>query len=730
MAPRDDSDPGRGPRRYGPNAHRRGPDQGDPYAEGRPSEQGGPGAADQRFGPGPNDPRFAPPPGQHLRPGPYDQSPRPPAPRDPSGPGGPGNPGSQDRSAPFRGPQSGPGGWSAGPGRPESPYPADPRRHPSDGNRAGGAGYPRAGRAPYAGTPGSGSPQAPRRTAVPGTPATRRPRRPVEPPPTAVLPGLAAAGGTPPPPAADAVADGREHPKRDNRRRALLATRIVAAVLSVALLAGAGVAWAFTGALQSNSGTSDAAANAGSGGVTFENGMTILLVGSDARTDADGNPLSAEELKQVGTEDDGGGINTDTMMLVHVPKGGGRATAVSLPRDTWISSAVTAKVEGPYSDGRQGQYAPNKLNSFYSTAKSYTATYLVNQGVTDRAQIERDSNEAGRTMLIKVIQAFSGMKIDHYAEVNLLGFFLLSNAIGGVPVCLNNAVDDPWSGAKFAAGPQEVQGTAALAFVRQRHGLPNSDLDRVKRQQAFLAGAADKILSVGTLTDPTKLTNLVGAVDRSVVFDKGFSVLDFAQQMTNLSSGNITFATLPTTGPEKSTNTDALATDPAQVKAFFASISEGDPTASVSGTSSALPSAAPTVDPSSVTVDVRDGTIADGVTDYVVTTVGNAGFTVGTQGVVPGTTSRSQTTATTVHYNPADGTDGAQQVLDTLGVGSLVADKEVAAGHVTVVVGTDLTVPSGLRAPGAVFLSPAPAGGVAAAQPAAWAQAASVPCVN
>lgn len=501
-------------------------------------------------------------------------------------------------------------------------------------------------------------------------------------------------------------------------------------MLSVALLAGAGIAWAFTGALQSNSGTSDAAANAGNNGVTFANGMTILLVGSDSRTDADGNPLSAEELQQVGTEDDGGGINTDTMMMVHVPKGGGKATAVSLPRDTWISEKVTSQVPGPYADGRQGQYAPNKLNSFYATAKSYTASYLTSQGVTDRAQIERESSEAGRTMLIKIVQAFSGMKIDHYAEVNLLGFYLLSNAIGGVPVCLNAAVDDPWSGAKFAAGPQEVQGTAALAFVRQRHGLPAGDLDRVRRQQAFLAGAADKILSVGTLTDPTKLGDLISAVDRSVVFDKGFSVLDFAQQLTNLSSGNITFLTLPTTGPETSTDKDALATNPAQVKAFFAGISDGDPSASVSGTSSALPSASSTVDPSSVTVDVRDGTVADGVTAHVVTLVGDAGFTVGTQSVVPGTTSRNQTTATVVRYNPADGKDAAQQVLDTLGVGSLTADKQVASGHVTVVVGTDLKVPSGLRAPGAAFVAPAPAGAASAVQPAAWVQAASVPCVN
>ena len=280
-------------------------------------------------------------------------------------------------------------------------------------------------------------------------------------------------------------------------------------------------------------------------------GMTILLVGSDARTDADGNPLSAEELAQVGTEDDGGGINTDTIMLVHVPQGGGKATAVSLPRDTWIGSKVINQVVGPYADGTEGQYDANKINSYYSTAKAYTEEHLVNQGVTDKAQIERESNEAGRTMLIRVVQAFTGMKIDHYAEVNLLGFYLLSNAIGGVPVCLNAAVNDPWSGANFPAGPQEVQGTAALAFVRQRHGLPDGDLDRVRRQQAFLSGAAeqDPVRRHADQSRP-KLNDLVDAVDRSVIFDKGFSVLTFAEQITNLSSGNINFETLPTTGPE------------------------------------------------------------------------------------------------------------------------------------------------------------------------------------
>src|SRR5699024_9420815 len=104
-----------------------------------------------------------------------------------------------------------------------------------------------------------------------------------------------------------------------------------------------------------------------------------------------------------------------------------------------------------------------------------------------------------------------------YAEINLIGFYLLSKAIGGVPVCLIEATKDPKSGANFPAGHFEVEGSDALAFVRQRHGLPGSDLSRVKRQQAFLAGALDKVLSVGTLTSPSALSDLLDTANRSLV---------------------------------------------------------------------------------------------------------------------------------------------------------------------------------------------------------------------
>lgn len=500
--------------------------------------------------------------------------------------------------------------------------------------------------------------------------------------------------------------------------------RIIAAVLAVAIVVVAGVGWWVRQDVNSASGVSNAADAAGDAGVAFRGGLNILLVGSDARTDAQGNDLSADELHALNTELSGG-TNTDTIMVLHIPEGGAKATAVSLPRDTWIGADVVAGLPGPYADGSKGDYKPNKINSFYGTAKTYTQEHLVATGVTDKAERERTSNEAGRVMLTKVVQKFTGLKINHYAEVNLLGFYLLSKAIGGVPVCLNAAVDDPFSGAKFPAGKQEVEGSAALAFVRQRHGLPQGDLDRVRRQQAFLASAADKMLSAGTLTSPTKITNLIDTVKRSVVFDKDFDLFDFAEQMRSLSAGNVTFTTIPTHGPEQSSDTDALATDPAEIRAMFANLDAGGQGAtSTAASASAAGSSADKVDKAAVTVDVQNAANTAGIAGSVRDKAVGAGFAKGDvsdyQGDVQATTS--------LHYRAGAKAAAAAVRKAIGGVGDLVEDTEVAAGHVLVLVGTDMPAPGGgLRAPGG-FAAAAPTG--SASDTTAAITAGQTGCVN
>jgi LCP family protein required for cell wall assembly len=485
----------------------------------------------------------------------------------------------------------------------------------------------------------------------------------------------------------------------------LVAGRIVLTVLALVVLtaAGLGTVWNQTG---TSSATEDAKQAAPAG-----KGMNILLIGSDARTNADGTPLSADELKKVATEASGG-TNTDTIMVLHIPGGGARATAVSIPRDTWINQAQVTDLPGPYSTGAQGDYKPNKINAFYGTAKAFTQQALADKGV-DGADRELQSSEAGRKMLVQVVSRFTGLHIDHFAEVNLIAFYTISNAIGGVPVCLNKAVNDPMSGANFKAGPQEIQGTAALSFVRQRHGLPNSDLDRVRRQQAFLSGAIKKVLS-----QPTSIPALVAASQKTLVMDNKLDLATLAAQMKNLSSGNVTFATIATHGAAKGTNTDALATDSDEIRTFFAGL---DGARAVTGKQPTASSTAA----KRLTVDVQNGTMTAGLGKTVSERLGKAGLTVSDPTDMPGKSHSNELDVTEIHY-PAGAQALATKVQKALGFGELTADSQVVGGHVLVVAGKDAPKPAdGLHAGQA--LQPLPA---AAPTSTAPAPADSSGCVN
>ncbi|MFB9904054.1 LCP family protein [Allokutzneria oryzae] len=268
---------------------------------------------------------------------------------------------------------------------------------------------------------------------------------------------------------------------------------------------------------------------------------TFLLVGVDSRTDAQGRPLPREVLDELQAGEADGQQNTDTMMLVHVPADPTKkAFAVSLPRDSYVDIA--------------GGYGKHKLNSAYARAKN-----------------AQGSATAGRRNLIETVSNLTGLRVDHYAEINMYAFSQITKAVGGVPVCLNKAVKDSYSGADFPQGEQVLQGADALKFVRQRHGLPKGDLDRVRRQQAFLAGLAGRVLSAGTLTDPGKVAGLLDAVKTSVVLDQNWDLLSLAEQVQGLTGGRIEFHTIPTIRPDLATPADGTAVEvnPKQVKAFI-----------------------------------------------------------------------------------------------------------------------------------------------------------------
>jgi LCP family protein required for cell wall assembly len=306
--------------------------------------------------------------------------------------------------------------------------------------------------------------------------------------------------------------------------------------------------------------------------------QNILLVGLDSRTDAQGNPLPRDLLNQLHAGDaSDGGDTTDTMIVVHIPEGGGEATAISIPRDSYVQVA--------------GGYGKHKINAAYSYGKQAALSKLDAQGVTG-ADRERQADQVGARAAIQTVEQFTGLTISHYAAVNLAGFYTLSLAVGGVPVCLKAPVHDSYSGANFPAGEQTISGAQALEFVRQRHGLTNSDLDRIARQQTFLSSAAKVLLTAGTLVNPVKLNKLIDAVQQSVLIDQGWDILSFAQQMSGLSSGGLTFATIPVQSVNLPTPGDGVAVkvDPVEVRSFVHTLfGKADPARASPSSSSAAP---------------------------------------------------------------------------------------------------------------------------------------------
>jgi anionic cell wall polymer biosynthesis LytR-Cps2A-Psr (LCP) family protein len=196
--------------------------------------------------------------------------------------------------------------------------------------------------------------------------------------------------------------------------------------------------------------------------------------------------------------------------------------------------------------------------------------------------------------------------VDHYAEINLAGFVEMTEAVGGVPVCLKRPVREVRSGVDLPAGLQTVRGADALAFVRQRRGLDGGDLDRIARQQAFLAGMVSRTLSAGTLSDPGAVRRLVDAVTRHVVLDRGWNLDRLIAQFRRMSGGDIRFATIPTGNPALQTPVDGIAVqvDVAEVRAFArGTIAATDapptglPAPSPTSTTSPAPTPAKTVAP-------------------------------------------------------------------------------------------------------------------------------------
>jgi LCP family protein required for cell wall assembly len=408
--------------------------------------------------------------------------------------------------------------------------------------------------------------------------------------------------------------------------------------------------------------------------------QNILLMGLESRTDWQGNILPDDVLKALHAcnrqeiEAGCGGNDTNTLILIHIPAGGKKAIGFSIPRDDWVTFANTL-----------GNQQVGKIDQAYGVSMAAEENQLAAQPGISQQQLAFEGNEAGRAATVATVEQLTGVHIDHFAEINLDGFYELAKVLGGVEVCLNHAVPyDPNSGFSAAhAGYQHLNAKMALAFVRQRDGLTNGDLDRTHRQQAFLDSVIHQLRSEGVLGDLTKVEALLSVAKQYVITDSHWNLLDFITQVRSLTAGNLTFYTLPIVGYEKIAGQDANEVNPSYIQQL---VQETFYPPHHSQSAHPRPTVSVSVNPSLTTVDVLNGGNTAGLAGQVSTALVSAGYTAGKVG------NTSPLSTTQVLYG-AGSAASAGKIASLFNV-TAAASSTVPAGHVEVLLGADATVPN------------------------------------
>ncbi|MGY1845049.1 LCP family protein [Modestobacter sp. SYSU DS0875] len=434
-------------------------------------------------------------------------------------------------------------------------------------------------------------------------------------------------------------------------RRLAWTGRVVALAVSVVVLATSGWGWYLGRVADATVNRTDAIPSDGNDEtVRTGEAMNLLLVGSDSRAN-----LTEQQLVELQAGEDSG-LNTDTMILVHVPADGSKASFVSFPRDSYV------QIPG---------YGKERLNAAYAYGRMNAP-----DGASEEAK-----NAQGAQLLVQTINGLTGLQIDHYAEVDLLGFFELTSVVGGVEVNLCEPVDDSrWSGAVFPAGVQTISGADALKFVRQRHNLPRGDFDRIVRQQVFIGGVLRKMLSEDVLLDLGKQRELVRAAADSLTVDQNLNLLQLAQQMQSVTAGGIEFQTVPNLGTATEDGKSIVQLeDTDTLHAFFAELNaEPEPPADATAEAPAP------VAPAQVTVEVYNGSGIGGLAASAAGELEGAGFPVA------GTANADSSDYSVTEIRHAAGDEGLAATLAAAVPGAVT--KQVAdatSGTVQLVLGSD-----------------------------------------
>jgi LCP family protein required for cell wall assembly len=442
--------------------------------------------------------------------------------------------------------------------------------------------------------------------------------------------------------------------------------------------------------------TSIGGSNAISGG-PVSGAMNILVMGLESRTDYDGNILPASLLKALhagsvsGVENGVGGQDTNTLILIHIFAGGQKAVGFSIPRDDWVT----------YPKAYDGQ-SQGKIDQAYGLAWAQSLSQTNGSNIS-KNQRYLEANEAGQTAAIDSVQSLTGVHVDHFAEINLAGFYELSQTFGGIEACLkswNNGQNLKDANSGFDAphaGYLHLDAAQSLAFVRERDNLPNGDLDRTHRQQAVIDYVIWKLGHQGFFTSIGDLTSLVNEAKKFVITDSDWQILNFATEMKSLTGKNLTFQTAPIITADGHMDGQTVnLIDPAAVKkviqnAFYPAPAATQPTPEASS-----------LTPAKTAVDVLNGGAASGLAAEMSQALTEAGFKAGEVG------NAAPQSSTQVLYGTGGAASAAKVASYFNGV-TATASSRVAPGHVELVLGPDaVSVPASITAGSATSATSSP----------------------
>jgi LCP family protein required for cell wall assembly len=388
--------------------------------------------------------------------------------------------------------------------------------------------------------------------------------------------------------------------------------------------------------------------------------MNILVIGSDSRAGTNGQFGSAQAIA---------GARSDTMMLLHILPQHRGGVVISFPRDS-VVPIIACPADGLGNQGQRAQPGGTEM---------LNATFAV----------------GGPACLWKTLESLTGVFIDHFVEINFNGFQSVVNDLGGVNVCLPVAINDPASGLDLSAGPHHVNGAQALAFVRERHIGLGSDLQRIQRQQFFMASLLQQINSKNVLSGAPQLYTIAKDVTRTLTTDSGLSVstmFALAQSMKGMTSKAVQFTQVPVL-PDPTDANRVVWQQPQAGQLFSAvahdqSVAKAKPSKKSPGPagSSAAPSSAPSVSPAAVQVKVLNATAAAGLAGKTGTTLTQRHFTViGTGNAV------APSATTIIQYTSASAAAQASalaQVVPNVRVQQVTG---ITAGTVDLILGSDFT---------------------------------------